>query len=247
MHRFLHHKYTISEPHLTYSSTPFARTLVWERSQSCETVRIYLLLAAVRKRPMFMYILSYNYHVANKNLFFIYKALIQALSPCPWIHIFRYFKKWWHLVYNKFFCSFSLHSTLATKLFTTTGLLKRWCIVHISYSCSTFVQSGERLSDGAFSPRDHKHGSGEEHNNAFDHEAILGSRKDAEEYDDLPPEEAKKRLRVSDSKQVWNLIGFASQVLLGKMDRNLDEQIDRKELYAWILRSFKYIFSKLNL
>jgi len=28
-------------------------------------------------------------------------------------------------------------------------------------------------------------------------------------------------------------------VLLGKMDRNLDEQIDRKELYAWILRSFK--------
>ena len=199
---FLHHKYTISEPHLTYSSTPFARTLVWERSQSCETVRIYLLLAAVRKRPMFMYILSYNYHVANKNLFFIYKALIQALSPCLWIHIFRYFKKWWHLVYNKFFYSFSLHSTLATKLFTTTGLLKRWCTVHISYTCSAFVQSGERLSDGAFSPRDHKHGSGEEHNNAFDHEAILGSRKDAEEYDDLPPEEAKKRLRVSDFKQV---------------------------------------------
>ena len=208
---------------------------------------IYLLLAAVRKRPIFMYILSYNYHVANKNLFFIYKELIQALSSCLWKHIFRYFKKWWHLVYNKFFCSFSLHSTLATKLFTTTGLLKRWCVVHISYTCSTFVQSGERLSDGAFSPRDHKHGSGEEHNNAFDHEAILGSRKDAEEYDDLPPEEAKKRLRVSDSKQVWNLIGFASQVLLGKMDRNLDEQIDRKELYAWILRSFKYIFSKLNL
>ena len=74
--------------------------------------------------------------------------------------------------------------------------------VHISHTCSTFVQSGERLSDGAFSPRDHKHGSGEEHNNAFDHEAILGSRKDAEEYDDLSPEEAKKRLRVSGSKQV---------------------------------------------
>jgi len=27
--------------------------------------------------------------------------------------------------------------------------------------------------------------------------------------------------------------------LLEKMDRNLDEQIERKELYAWILRSFK--------
>ena len=58
-------------------------------------------------------------------------------------------------------------------------------------------QSGERLSDGAFSPRDHKHGSGAEHDNSFDHEAILGSKKDAEEFDDLSPEEAKRRLRVS--------------------------------------------------
>ena len=62
---------------------------------------------------------------------------------------------------------------------------------------NSHLQSGERLSDGAFSPRDHKHGSGEEHDNSFDHEAILGSRKDAEEYDDLPPEEAKRRLGVS--------------------------------------------------
>ena len=62
---------------------------------------------------------------------------------------------------------------------------------------NSHLQSGERMSDGAFSPRDHKHGSGEEHDNSFDHEAILGSRKDAEEYDDLPPEEAKRRLGVS--------------------------------------------------
>lgn len=79
------------------------------------------------------------------------------------------------------------------------------------------------MQDGAFSPRDHSHGSGEEHDNSFDHEAIIGSRKEAGEFDDLSPEEAKRRLKV----------------LLGKMDRNLDEQIDRKELYAWILRSFK--------
>ena len=70
------------------------------------------------------------------------------------------------------------------------------------------IQSGERLSDGAFSPRDHKHGSGEEHDNAFDHEAILGSRKDAEEYDDLPPEEAKRRLRVSLQCSVFFLSYF---------------------------------------
>ena len=105
---------------------------------------------------------------------------------------------------------------------------------------NSHLQSGERMSDGAFSPRDHKHGSGEEHDNSFDHEAILGSRKDAEEYDDLPPEEAKRRLGVSlGCSEFSPSLTFVSQVLLGKMDRNLDEQIDRKELYAWILRSFK--------
>jgi len=75
--------------------------------------------------------------------------------------------------------------------------------------------SGEREDDGAFSPRDHHHGHGEEHDNSFDHEAILGSKKDAEEFDELSPEEAKRRLKV----------------LLSKMDRNLDESIDRNELY----------------
>lgn len=82
----------------------------------------------------------------------------------------------------------------------------------------------ERTDDGAYSPRDHAHNSGgEDHKDHFDHEAILGSKKEAEEFDDLPPEEAKRRLGV----------------LLTKMDRNGDQNIDRNELYAWILRSFK--------
>jgi len=81
----------------------------------------------------------------------------------------------------------------------------------------------ERENDGAYSPRGHSHGVGEDHDSAFDHEAILGSKREAEEFDDLSPEEAKTRLKV----------------LLGKMDRNLDGSVDRKELYAWILRSFK--------
>ena len=42
-----------------------------------------------------------------------------------------------------------------------------------------------------------------------------------------------------DSGIFLTVITMPVQVLLGKMDRNLDEQIDRKELYAWILRSFK--------
>ena len=73
-------------------------------------------------------------------------------------------------------------------------------------------QSGERETDGAFSPRDSWHGGeGDSHDHGFDHEAILGSRKEAEQFDELPPQEAKKRLKI----------------LLGKMDRNLDESIDR--------------------
>lgn len=80
----------------------------------------------------------------------------------------------------------------------------------------------EREEDGAYSPRDKGHLS-EDHSNEFDHEAILGSVKDAEEFDHLSPEESKRRLSV----------------LLLKMDSNNDKVVDRKELKAWILRSFK--------
>lgn len=82
----------------------------------------------------------------------------------------------------------------------------------------------EREEDGAYSPRDYSHFSDSgEHHSEFDHEAILGSHKEAEEYDHLAPEEAKRRLLV----------------LLKKMDLDGDEKIDRNELKAWILRSFK--------
>lgn len=81
---------------------------------------------------------------------------------------------------------------------------------------------GERESDGAFSPRDHSHYMGDEHDVDFDHEAILGSTKEAEEFDHLPPEEAKKRLSI----------------LLAKMDLNADKAITTTELKQWILRSF---------
>jgi len=78
----------------------------------------------------------------------------------------------------------------------------------------------ERESDGAFSPRHHSK-DGNDH--SFDHEAIIGSKKEAEQFEDLSPEEAKDRLKI----------------LLTKMDRDKDSSIDRKELYSWILRSFK--------
>lgn len=47
--------------------------------------------------------------------------------------------------------------------------------------------------------------------------------KEAEEYDNLPPEESKRRLGL----------------LVEKMDLNSDGFVDRHELKAWILRSFK--------
>ncbi len=62
-----------------------------------------------------------------------------------------------------------------------------------------------------------------DHDTSFDHEAILGSTKEAEAFDELPPEEAKLRLRK----------------LLTQMDRNGDETIDKTELQQWILRSFR--------
>lgn len=97
-------------------------------------------------------------------------------------------------------------------------------VPHTHKSPKTNGHAGhEREADGAYSPKDHGHFSGEEHDDSFDHEAILGSKKDAEDFDQLPPEEAKKRLAI----------------LVEKMDLNKDGFVDKKELHAWILRSFK--------
>ena len=52
------------------------------------------------------------------------------------------------------------------------------------------------------------------HHSEFDHEAIIGSVKEAEEFHDLPVEESKRRLAI----------------LVKKMDLNNDEFIDRHEL-----------------
>lgn len=52
---------------------------------------------------------------------------------------------------------------------------------------------------------------------------LTGSIKEAEEFDKLSPEESKRRLAK----------------LLTKMDLNNDKSIDRQELHAWILRSFR--------
>ncbi|XP_058064981.1 calumenin-A-like, partial [Anopheles bellator] len=87
----------------------------------------------------------------------------------------------------------------------------------------THTATKERTEDGAYAPRDAHHQEDGEHYSEFDHEAILGSVKEAEEFDNLSPEESKRRLAV----------------LVTKMDQNADGYVDRHELKAWILRSFK--------
>lgn len=83
----------------------------------------------------------------------------------------------------------------------------------------------ERVQDGAVGSRGQKHFEAEQHDTSFDHEAILGSKDAAEEFDQLPPEEAKARLKE----------------LAIKMDKDKDGFVDRLELIDWILRSFKLL------
>jgi len=68
----------------------------------------------------------------------------------------------------------------------------------------------------------HDHYQEGQHNAGFDHQAILGSREEAEEYESLPPEEAKKRLAK----------------LVAKMDANGDGSVSHDELQNWITNSF---------
>ena len=72
--------------------------------------------------------------------------------------------------------------------------------------------------------RDHYKDDGS-HNNEFDHQAILGSKSKAKEFDQLSDEESKRRLRLLVTK--------------GGMDANGDGFVDMIELIDWIVKNFK--------
>lgn len=78
----------------------------------------------------------------------------------------------------------------------------------------------ERIEDGF-----EAHMNAMEHPVEFDHEAILGSRDKANQFDELSPEESKRRLRILVTK--------------GGMDSNGDGFVDKDELTNWVLLSFK--------
>lgn len=113
-------------------------------------------------------------------------------------------------------------------LFGTVGSLSAAATTHKHSHTHSVGGTKERLEDGSYVPRDHGHMDGHEHHSEFDHEAILGSVKEAEEFHNLSPEESKKRLAL----------------LVLKMDLNHDEFVDRHELKAWILRSFKNLLEE---
>ncbi|VDO37545.1 unnamed protein product, partial [Onchocerca flexuosa] len=90
-----------------------------------------------------------------------------------------------------------------------------------SYSCLlsllllSIVKSDQEHVEHGFSGKFKKeHGEGDQHNVHADHEVVIGSRKEAEIFDDLSPEEAKRRLAI----------------LAKKMDRNDDGYVTREEL-----------------
>lgn len=104
------------------------------------------------------------------------------------------------------------------------------CLINNAQCATTHKHSHgssnkERTEDGAYIARDSNHLDGDEHHSEFDHEAILGSVKEAEEFDNLNPEESKRRLAI----------------LVKKMDMNQDGFVSSNELHAWIIRSFKQL------
>jgi len=128
----------------------------------------------------------------------------------------------------------TLNAGMGLTLFLTTVLFIRSSECAVASSHLHRHGAGrEREEDGAFSPRSASHygstgkkagdeHSRDDHNAGFDHEAIIGSAKEAEEFDNLPPEEAKRRLKI----------------LVVKMDLDKNGLIERGELKAWIVRSF---------
>lgn len=88
------------------------------------------------------------------------------------------------------------------------------------------------MEDGSFRSRDSDHeGADGEHYTEFDHEAMLGSVKEAEEFHQLSPEESKRRLEI---------------LVSTKIDTNKDQFIDKHELKAHILRSFKWVLFEFS-
>jgi len=93
-------------------------------------------------------------------------------------------------------------------------------IGYISTNPHVHKLNKERVED-AFQSSHYPNG---QHNSEFDHEAVLGSRDKAKEFDNLSPSESKNALRI---------------LVANGMDVNKDGFVDKQELNAWLVKSFK--------
>lgn len=81
----------------------------------------------------------------------------------------------------------------------------------------------ERVEDAFQSHVEHA-STGQLDDHELDHEAVLGSRQKAQEFDGLSAEESKHRLKL---------------LVENGMDANHDGYVDKSELSEWVLKSFK--------
>ncbi|XP_069133662.1 calumenin-like isoform X2 [Argopecten irradians] len=103
-------------------------------------------------------------------------------------------------------------STFTMKLLTVCLILVLMVVVY----CSAIPKPGEkRVHETKLSDLQHEEDS--EHNEDYDHEAFLG-KEEAQDFDDLSPEESKERLSV----------------IVDKIDTNKDGQVTEQELKEWI-------------
>ncbi|XP_054153313.1 reticulocalbin-2-like [Oppia nitens] len=95
----------------------------------------------------------------------------------------------------------------------------------ITILCTPHIQlNKERIEDAFGDHLSDKNADNQHNGHHFDHEAVLGSKDTAKEFDQMSAEESKRRLRV---------------LVKSGMDVNGDGFVDKQELIDWILKSFK--------
>jgi hypothetical protein len=104
----------------------------------------------------------------------------------------------------------------------------RLCLFLCLLAGSSLSVPTQRSDEREFKQKDlsdEKHYEDGQHDAEYDHEAFLGE--ESKKFDDLPPEEAKKRLGV----------------IVEKIDKNQDKVVSKEELKDWIKHvSRRYIY-----
>ncbi|KAI6178435.1 hypothetical protein M3Y98_00500500 [Aphelenchoides besseyi] len=99
--------------------------------------------------------------------------------------------------------------------------MRRLFVLLFSLNFILLIASTESEKHGTPSKNFEKLHNADGHQVDMDHQAVLGSKKMAHEFDDLSPQESKRRLRV----------------IAGRMDKNGDGSVSLQELTDWVYNS----------